>query len=179
MVHRDVKPSNIRVEATGRLVLLDFGLVTELDGRGSTGHAIVGTPVYMAPEQAMARANVGPEADLYAMGVLLFEALTGGPPFEGTGLEILLAKQHEVAPRAAAEVTGVPADLDDLCARLLRRDPGMRPTAAQVVRDAGAARRSALHAPRAPAVARSVRGEGRRSSPSSKSRSPTCASAAR
>jgi serine/threonine protein kinase/tetratricopeptide (TPR) repeat protein len=134
MVHRDVKPSNIRVEPTGRLVLLDFGLVTESDGSGSTDHAIVGTPVYMAPEQAMARAVVGPEADLYAMGVLLFEALTGGPPFEGTGLEILLAKQNEVAPRAANEVDGIPPDLDDLCMRLLRREPAMRPTAAQVVR---------------------------------------------
>jgi serine/threonine protein kinase len=134
MVHRDVKPSNIRVENNGRLVLLDFGLVTELDGTGSTGHAIVGTPVYMAPEQAMARAAVGPEADLYAMGVLLFEALTGGPPFEGTGLEILLAKQQDDSPRPGKEVTGVPADLDDLCARLLRRDPAVRPTAAQVVR---------------------------------------------
>ncbi len=134
MVHRDVKPSNIRVETGGRLVLLDFGLVTELDGTGSTGHAIVGTPVYMAPEQAMARAVLGPEADLYAMGVLLFEALTGGPPFEGTGLEILLAKQQGEAPRPGKEVTGVPADLDDLCARLLRRDPAARPTAAQVVR---------------------------------------------
>ena len=149
MVHRDVKPSNIRVEACGRVVLLDFGLVTELDGTGSTGHAIVGTPVYMAPEQAMARASVGPEADLYAMGVLLFEALTGGPPFEGTGLEILLAKQNDVAPRPAKEVTGVPADLDDLCTRLLRREPGMRPTAAQVVRMLGplSDRRSTRPAP--------------------------------
>ena len=134
MVHRDVKPSNIRVERSGRLVLLDFGLVTELDGTGSTGHGIVGTPVYMAPEQAMARAIVGPEADMYAMGVLLFEALTGGPPFEGTGLEILLAKQSEVAARPSKEVPGVPADLDDLCVVLLRREPGLRPTAAQVVR---------------------------------------------
>jgi serine/threonine protein kinase/tetratricopeptide (TPR) repeat protein len=134
MVHRDVKPSNIRVEPTGRLVLLDFGLVTELDGRGgSTGHGIVGTPAYMAPEQARATA-VGPEADLYAVGVLLFEALTGRVPFPGTGIEILMSKQEEDAGRAAEEAEGIPPDLDDLCARLLRRDPAQRPTAAQLVR---------------------------------------------
>jgi serine/threonine protein kinase/tetratricopeptide (TPR) repeat protein len=133
MVHRDIKPSNIRVEPNGRLVLMDFGLVVQSDAAkvSSVSH-IAGTPVYMAPEQGTLR-TVGSEADMYAVGVCLFEALTGVAPFDGSPFDVIVAKQKRDAPRAST-FTKVPQDLDELCAALLERDPTRRPTAS-LVRD--------------------------------------------
>jgi serine/threonine protein kinase len=134
LVHRDLKPSNVRVRPDGRAVLLDFGLATSVDPKQQSTHAMgVGTVVYMAPEQASA-GTVGPAADLYALGVCLFEALTGRAPFESEhGIKIMLDKQRADAPRASSLVAGVPADLDELCARLLARDPSVRATADEVL----------------------------------------------
>lgn len=138
LVHRDVKPSNIRVTAGGRLVLLDFGLVTEMgDEHRTTAHDIVGTPAYMAPEQAT-RSDVGPEADWYGVGVLLYEALVGALPFSGTPIEMLLKKQG-THPAPASEIDpNVPSDLGRLCSDLLRFDPAARPTGADILRVLGA-----------------------------------------
>ncbi len=137
-VHRDIKPSNVLVTrvaggASARVVLLDFGLVTEASSdRQSTGAAIVGTPEYMAPEQGGSR-EIGTPADLYALGVMLYEALTGTLPFRGAPLQILIDKQGREPPLPSSVAAGVPPDLDALCARLLRFDPGRRPTAADVL----------------------------------------------
>jgi tetratricopeptide (TPR) repeat protein len=127
-VHRDVKPSNVIVTRGGRLVLIDFGLV--LDSAFSTDSAMLGTPAYMAPEQAV-DASVGASADLYAVGVMLFEALTGRRPVEGSPLQVLVAKQTFDPVRPSALKAGVPADLDELCWRLLSRVPSERPSAAE------------------------------------------------
>jgi len=131
-VHRDIKPSNIRVTPTGRVVLLDFGLVAEVAERPSIDGEITGTPAYMAPEQVTSKA-VGPEADWYALGVVLYEALTGRLPFEGAPLEILMAKQKGPPPAPSSIAAGIPDDLEGLCMELLRTDPAARPSGADVL----------------------------------------------
>ncbi|MCU1276748.1 MAG: hypothetical protein JWM53_294, partial [bacterium] len=126
-VHRDVKPSNVIVSADGRAVLLDFGLTTRVAVDDSlTDGSIVGSVDYMAPEQGSGDA-VGPAADWYGLGVVLFEALTGELPFAGTPTEVLVRKQQDVPPSAAALAPATPPDLDELCRALMQRDPSARP----------------------------------------------------
>jgi tetratricopeptide (TPR) repeat protein len=137
LIHRDVKPSNVRVDENGRVVLLDFGLALPLDSEGqATDMPVAGTPEYMAPEQAVGRL-IGPEADFYALGVLLYEALTERVPFEGAPLEVLLRKQREEPQPAKSLVPGVPPDLDRLCSALLAFDPKKRPDARGIQRALG------------------------------------------
>jgi eukaryotic-like serine/threonine-protein kinase len=137
LVHRDVKPSNVRVTPDGRVVLLDFGLVVS-HGSNTWTQETAGTPAYMAPEQATA-ANVGPEADWYALGVLLFEAMTNTFPFVGTSLDIMMQKQREEAPAPSAVADDVPPDLDALSAALMRRDSATRPKGYEVLLALGGA----------------------------------------
>jgi eukaryotic-like serine/threonine-protein kinase len=132
LVHRDVKPSNVLVTGDGRVVLLDFGLVAPSDRpEGSAGMA--GTAVYMAPEQARGEPP-GPAADWYSVGVMLYQALTGELPFSGSSSEILRLKQSSDGPPPALRVSGLPADLADVCGALLRCDPARRPGGAEVAR---------------------------------------------
>jgi tetratricopeptide (TPR) repeat protein len=125
-LHRDIKPSNVLVTEQGRVVVLDFGFVRELGVDVVESVEIVGTPAYMAPEQA--RYGGGqPASDWYAVGVVLFEALTGRLPFEGPPNRVLLEKLERDAPSVNELWPEVPPDLDLLCRELLQRDPALRP----------------------------------------------------
>ena len=137
-VHRDIKPENIRVTPEGRVVILDFGLVSDLDGEGlSHDSNIVGTASYMAPEQAAAQ-RVGPEADWYAVGVLLYEAMVGRRPHVGSWLQVIMDKQMFAPPRPRAQQPWLPADLDALCTALLQIAPASRPSGREVLARLGA-----------------------------------------
>jgi serine/threonine protein kinase len=131
-LHRDLKPSNVLVRGDGHLLVLDYGLVSEI---GAPSASFEGTPHYAAPEQASgvvvgasgASRAIGAAADWYAVGVMLFEALTGALPFDGSPAQILFDKRARPAPDPEALVDGVPPDLGALCRALLRTAPAERP----------------------------------------------------
>jgi serine/threonine protein kinase/tetratricopeptide (TPR) repeat protein len=125
LVHRDIKPSNILVRENGALCLLDFGLVSDKHAHESSTLHVVGTAVYMAPEQS-AYSGVGPAADWYAVGVVLFHALTGRLPFDGPPIDVLVNKRTLDAPSPSSLVSGLPDDLVSLCEQLLLRDANER-----------------------------------------------------
>ena len=138
-LHRDIKPSNVLVTQAGRVVLLDFGVATELGAvvdEKMVEREVVGTVRYMAPEQATEDA-LGFASDWYSVGAMLYEALVGQAPFVGPRLDVVTRKAM-LDPRPPREcVDGVPADLDALCCDLLRRNPVDRPTGAQILRRLG------------------------------------------
>jgi len=133
VVHRDVKPANIMVTAFNRVKICDFGvarIVERIDGE--TGTSGVGTPLYTAPEQFAGRA--GAQADLYSLGCVLYELLTGCPPFHGTPLELMYRHQNALPPPVHTLRSDVPDELDALVAELLEKEPAKRPQDAQSVK---------------------------------------------
>jgi len=135
-LHRDIKPSNVLVTDEGRVVLLDFGLVEDIEPEHSET-LLAGTPDYMSPEQG-AQMAISKASDWYSVGVILYQALTGRLPFRGRFFEVMMRKQTRdpIQPRELNR--DVSRDLNDLCIRLLRRDAEARPTGREILRTLGA-----------------------------------------
>lgn len=128
IIHRDLKPSNVMVESSGRVLILDFGLAaglqTPTDLTVSRSAMFAGTPRYAAPEQMFGQRSEA--SDWYALGVMLYESLTGAAPFRVKGpIELMRQKQHE-EPASLAIRDDLPGDLTSLADSLLRRDPKER-----------------------------------------------------
>jgi hypothetical protein len=128
IVHRDLKPGNV-IFAGDQAKVMDFGISRIVDSTTlTTTYAFLGTPLYAAPE-AQLKLQVGPAADRYAFGIMLFELLAGHPPFQGeTPFEILDQHRRNPLPDLAALRPDVPSDLLDLIQRLCRKDPEQRPS---------------------------------------------------
>ncbi|MCA8925239.1 MAG: serine/threonine protein kinase [Planctomycetes bacterium] len=128
LLHRDLKPSNVLFDEHGRPLLADFGLARALDGSSLTQTgAVLGTPAYMAPEQARAGEPVDERADVYGLGAVLYHALTGAPPFRGgspIGVLHAVLSQPPTSPRRLNPE--VPADLERACLKALAKDPAER-----------------------------------------------------
>ena len=127
VVHRDLKPGNILLTADHQPVVTDFGLAVRLDRDEPADGVITGTPHYMAPEQAAGdAAAIGERTDVFALGVILFEMLTGRVPFDGTAREVLDRVQREPVPPVTQFRPDVPAALADVVATATARDPADR-----------------------------------------------------
>jgi tRNA A-37 threonylcarbamoyl transferase component Bud32 len=151
LVHRDVKPGNILIESgTGRPLLVDFGIVKYLDGPAHLTDAgyIVGTPLYMSPEQALGSQSVDARSDLYGIGAVLFQLLTGAPPFEGTDSQEIVGRHiSEPVPSANLSRDGIPPWISGIVLRCMAKHPDDRfPTARALLEAIRAARAGALAA---------------------------------
>jgi serine/threonine protein kinase/tetratricopeptide (TPR) repeat protein len=137
-LHRDIKPSNVLVTEDGRVVILDFGLVEDINPELHET-LLAGTPDYMSPEQG-AQTAISKASDWYSVGVILYQALTGRLPFRGRFFEVMLRKQSRDPIQPRELNSSLPRDLNDLCMRLLRRDPDERPTGREILRALGVRR---------------------------------------
>jgi len=138
ILHRDLKPSNVLIDSTGMPFAADFGLAKRAGADASlteTGQA-VGTPRYMAPEQAASHKDLTVAVDIYSLGVVLYERLTGRPPFLGDNiLEVLRQVRETDPPRPASIVPGLDRSLETICLKCLEKDPGRRYTSGEALAD--------------------------------------------
>jgi hypothetical protein len=138
IIHRDLKPSNILIDGDGRPRVTDFGLAKSLGDVGglTSPGQVLGTPSFMAPEQAMGNnQQVGPAADIYALGGVLYFCLTGRPPFSSDSIMDLLQQVVYEPPAAPHKLRpNIPQVLEDICLKCLQKEPSRRPgSAAEVV----------------------------------------------
>lgn len=134
IVHRDIKPANVLIGPDGRARLCDLGLAREegLHSQATASSDTLGTPCYMSPEQARGPREVGPPADVYSLGVTLFHAAAGRPPFnEESGIVVMSRHLFDGVPDVRTLRPGLSPELARLIWRLTRKDPSERPSAAQ------------------------------------------------
>ena len=149
LVHRDVKPDNIFLESvTGRPLLVDFGIVKYLDGPAHLTESgfIVGTPLYMSPEQALGSRSVDARSDLYGMGAVIFQMLTGAPPFPGTDSQEIVGRHiSDPVPSASLSRDDIPAWLSEIVLRCMAKHPDDRFATAQTMLGAIRTGRAGAH----------------------------------
>lgn len=160
VIHRDIKPANVMIDDAGEPHVMDFGLAkrTVTDVAVTVEGQILGTPAYMSPEQARGDGDRADQrTDIYALGAVLFELLTGETPFRGT-VQMLIKQVVDAEPPAPRSLNrSVPVDLETICLKCLEKEPGRRyPTAQALANDLG------LHLDDRPITARSVGPIGRR-----------------
>ncbi|MCE9567325.1 MAG: serine/threonine protein kinase [Planctomycetes bacterium] len=136
ILHRDLKPGNILIDSTGEPYVADFGLAKRLGEEGTTTTgAILGTPAYMAPEQASGK-SVTTHTDVYALGAILYELLTGKPPFQSREIHLLLAQIRTDEPQPLAQLSPeVPRELELVCLKCLAKEASQRYASADEVGD--------------------------------------------
>ncbi len=140
IIHRDIKASNIMIEEeTGKAVIIDFGIAKDIMGgtKLTTTGALLGSPAYMAPEQFIDSSNVTPSLDIYSFGVVLFEMLTGAPPFKGGNfIEVMNAHRQRPIPTPSSIIPGLPQGADSILAKAMAKRPENRYGSAQELLDA-------------------------------------------
>ncbi|MHB9006408.1 MAG: WD40 repeat domain-containing serine/threonine protein kinase [Limisphaerales bacterium] len=146
VLHRDLKPSNVLIDELDQPRIMDFGLAKRVAGKSEIGNSasemdltfsgqVLGSPNFMAPEQALGRhAEVGPASDVYSLGAILYQALTGRPPFQGETLTDVLQQVVNADPVAPRQLNpSIPRDLETLCLKCLEKEPGRRPESARAL----------------------------------------------
>ncbi|NPD24369.1 serine/threonine-protein kinase [Corallococcus exiguus] len=141
VVHRDLKPPNVFIVETpstpAAVRLVDFGIAKLMESRENpltAADMVIGTPEFMAPEQIRGD-TVGPATDLYAVGVLMFQLLTGVRPFQGASVQVMFAHLDQSPPLPSSQVPGLPHEVDALVLQLLAKNPASRPPSAEAVRE--------------------------------------------
>ncbi|HEX8912352.1 MAG TPA: serine/threonine-protein kinase, partial [Humisphaera sp.] len=138
VLHRDLKPGNILIDAAGEPMVTDFGLakVVADDSHMTRSDAVVGTPAYMAPEQARGVRNATTATDVWAIGAILYHLLAGAPPFKAeTAVQTLRLVTDSEPPTIRSRRAGVPRDLETVCLKCLQKDPGRRYATAAALAD--------------------------------------------